>query len=109
MGGRKIAFQNAGPLGCLPSAKQSYDIKFGSGCVEGLQSLARQHNKALAGVLRDLESQLPGFKYSIFEYYDALTDRVLNPTKYGRSAKHYVNEVSILDDGYNSDWFWYIL
>ncbi|KAK9923824.1 hypothetical protein M0R45_032224 [Rubus argutus] len=83
LGGRKIAFQNAGPLGCVPFAKQSYDIKFGSGCVEGLQSLARQHNKALAGVLRDLESQLPGFKYSIFEYYDALGDRVRNPTKYG--------------------------
>ncbi|XP_040371591.1 GDSL lipase [Rosa chinensis] len=90
LGGRKIAFQNAGPLGCLPHAKQSYDSHLVRGCVEGLQSLARQHNKALASVLKELESQLPGFKYSIFEYYDALGDRVLNPAKYGRFAKHYV-------------------
>ncbi|XP_050383864.1 GDSL esterase/lipase 1-like isoform X2 [Argentina anserina] len=80
LGGRKIAFQNAGPLGCLPYAKQEYDTQ---GCVEGLQSLARQHNNALASVLKELESQLPGFKYSIFEYYDALGDRVLDPAKYG--------------------------
>ncbi|KAL6137372.1 hypothetical protein ACLB2K_062664 [Fragaria x ananassa] len=83
LGGRKIAFQNAGPLGCLPYAKQEYDTQLVVGCVEGLQSLARQHNKALASVLKELESQLPGFKYSIFEYYDALGDRVLNPSKYG--------------------------
>ncbi|KAL6137373.1 hypothetical protein ACLB2K_062665 [Fragaria x ananassa] len=83
LGGRKRAFQNAGPIGCLPYAKQSSDTQLVLGCVEGLQTLARQHNKALASVLKELESQLPGFKYSIFEYYDALGDRVLNPSKYG--------------------------
>uniref|UniRef100_UPI0005CA6D73 GDSL esterase/lipase At1g74460-like n=1 Tax=Fragaria vesca subsp. vesca TaxID=101020 RepID=UPI0005CA6D73 len=92
LGGRKRAFQNAGPIGCLPYAKQSSDTQLVLGCVEGLQTLARQHNKALASVLKELESQLPGFKYSIFEYYDALGDRVLNPNKYGMLDQQYVNE-----------------
>ncbi|CAN6573657.1 unnamed protein product [Malus baccata var. baccata] len=82
LGGRKIAFQNVGPLGCRPADKQGYPQADG-GCVEGLSALARLHNKALANILKNLESQKPGFKYSIFEYYDAIDDRVNNPSKYG--------------------------
>ncbi|TXG68204.1 hypothetical protein EZV62_003139 [Acer yangbiense] len=83
LGGRKIAIQNAGPLGCLPAMK-TFDSKLGSACAEEPSSLARLHNRYLSIVLNKLESHLPGFKYSIFDYYNALGDRVNNPSKYGR-------------------------
>ncbi|XP_041017971.1 GDSL esterase/lipase 1-like isoform X2 [Juglans microcarpa x Juglans regia] len=82
LGGRKIAFQNAGPLGCLPAMK-ARDPQLGSECAEEPSALARLHNRALANVLKKLENKLPGFKYSIFDYYSALGDRVQNPSKYG--------------------------
>ncbi|XP_031272548.1 GDSL esterase/lipase 1-like [Pistacia vera] len=75
IGGGKIAFQNAGPLGCLPGMK-SFDPKLGSACSEEPSSLARLHNRYLAVVLKKLSTQLPGFKYAIFDYYNALGDRV---------------------------------
>ncbi|KAJ0007970.1 hypothetical protein Pint_29322 [Pistacia integerrima] len=82
MGGRKIAFQNAGKLGCLPMMK-SLDPTLGSACSEAPSSLARLHNRYLAVVLKKLSTQLPGFKYSIFDYYNAIGDRVAYPSKYG--------------------------
>lgn len=84
LGGRKVAFQNAGPVGCLPSMKQAYNTALSDGCVEQIEGLIRLHNTALANVLKQLESQKPGFKYSVFDYYDAIVDRMHNPAKYGR-------------------------
>ncbi|PRQ51488.1 putative carboxylesterase [Rosa chinensis] len=81
LGGRKFAFQNAGPLGCIPYRRQEHNSI--EGCVEGLNSLARLHNTALVATLEELESQLLGFKYSIFDYYNSLDDRLRNPAKYG--------------------------
>ncbi|CAL5443694.1 unnamed protein product [Camellia sinensis] len=82
MGGRKIAFQNVGPLGCTPGAKPQ-NANLGGSCAEFPMALARRHNRMLLVVLKKLESQLPGFKYSIFDYYNALHDRIINPSKYG--------------------------
>ncbi|KAJ0007518.1 hypothetical protein Pint_29402 [Pistacia integerrima] len=82
MGGRKIAFQNAGKLGCLPMMK-SLDPTLGSACSEAPSSLARLHNRYLAVILKKLSTQLPGFKYSIFDYYNAICDRFAFPSKYG--------------------------
>ncbi|KAL7162785.1 hypothetical protein ACSBR2_043129 [Camellia fascicularis] len=82
MGGRKIAFQNVGPLGCTPGAKLQ-NANLGGSCAEFPMALARRHNSMLLVVLKKLESQLPGFKYSIFDYYNALRDRFINPSKYG--------------------------
>ncbi|KAL6137453.1 hypothetical protein ACLB2K_062745 [Fragaria x ananassa] len=59
LGGRKFAFQNTGPLGCIPYRRQVYNSK--DGCVEGLNR----------------------FKYSVFDYYNSLYDRINNPAKYG--------------------------
>jgi hypothetical protein len=58
--------------------------QLGSECAKEPSALARLHNRALAEVLKKLESKLPGFKYSIFDYYNALGGRVNNPSKYGR-------------------------
>lgn len=79
MGGRKIAFQNVGPLGCNPSNR---DRKTGI-CGQPGMVLARRHNRALALSLGKLAKSLPGFKYAIFDYYNALLDRIENPTTYG--------------------------
>ncbi|KAJ0007566.1 hypothetical protein Pint_29385 [Pistacia integerrima] len=46
-------------------------------------SLARLHNRYPSVVFKKLSTQLPGFKYAIFDYYNALGDRVANPSKYG--------------------------
>lgn len=81
IGGRKIAFQNAGALGCVASnVAQSAD---GKSCIEDLCTLANMHNHVLSQSLKNMERRLPGFKYSIFDYYHAIRDRVLHPTKYG--------------------------
>ncbi|GKV09740.1 hypothetical protein SLEP1_g21196 [Rubroshorea leprosula] len=82
MGGRKIAFQNAGPLGCLPSMREM-NPNLGGECAEELSKLAGLHNRYLASVLKKLESELPGFKYSLFDYFNSLGDRVSNPSTYG--------------------------
>ncbi|CAO2824664.1 unnamed protein product [Amaranthus hypochondriacus] len=80
-GGRKFAFQNLGPLGCMPSMK--YMLNFNGSCVEEPQQLARMHNSAFASLAKRLQGELPGFKYSIYDFYTALYLRVLYGTRYG--------------------------
>ncbi|KAL2933017.1 GDSL esterase/lipase 5 [Bienertia sinuspersici] len=41
------------------------------------------HNRALVQVLRELEVQLPGFKYSLYDFYTSLQQRIDYPSKYG--------------------------
>ncbi|XAR49851.1 hypothetical protein NMG60_11004009 [Bertholletia excelsa] len=81
LGGRKIAFQNVGPLGCTPGNRPE-DPNLGA-CQEFPLHMAQRHNRILHSVLTKLESELPGFKFSIFDYYNALKDKILNPSKYG--------------------------
>lgn len=80
LGGRKFAFQAVGPLGCMPITKQSYNSTV---CVEPMQTLARMHNAALNTVTEQFASELSGFKYLIYDYFNTLMDRTENPTKYG--------------------------
>ncbi|GMH22026.1 hypothetical protein Nepgr_023869 [Nepenthes gracilis] len=80
VGGRKIAFQNVGALGCVPINRAK--TTDGS-CLDGLSAMARQHNYGLSHSLANLERRLPGFKYSIFDYYHAILDRVNHPKKHG--------------------------
>lgn len=75
-------FQNVGPLGCMPTTRQVTG-ELNVDCVERYMRHARLHNNFLSIALKEMEDHLPGFKYSIFDYYTALHDRILNPTKYG--------------------------
>ncbi|KAJ0007093.1 hypothetical protein Pint_29363 [Pistacia integerrima] len=68
MGGRKFAFQNVGPLGCLPLLKQEYNLS-GGACVEVLQEFASLHNSLLSSITMELQSQISGFKYLIIDSY----------------------------------------
>ncbi|KAJ0007488.1 hypothetical protein Pint_29304 [Pistacia integerrima] len=44
---------------------------------------ATLHNSFLATVLEQFELKHPGFKYALFDYYNALRDRILHPTEHG--------------------------
>ncbi|KAK0596784.1 hypothetical protein LWI29_019045 [Acer saccharum] len=81
-GGRKFAFQNVAPLGCSPEAKQTSNLSDDE-CVEELLEMATLHNNALFNAAKELEIQLPAFKYLIFDYYNLLYDRIKHPSKYG--------------------------
>ncbi|XP_059278175.1 GDSL esterase/lipase 2-like isoform X1 [Lycium ferocissimum] len=84
-GGRKFAFLNLAPLGCAPSSRA---LNFQQGnksgnCIEEMNTLAKIHNSALPKMLKHLEQQLPGFKYSLFDFFKVATERIDNPSKYG--------------------------
>ncbi|XP_031393479.1 GDSL lipase-like [Punica granatum] len=82
LGARKIAFQNVGPMGCLPECKTQFP-KFNGSCIPDLLSMPTLSNKELNKTLTDLAERLEGFKFSIFDYFIALMDRIENPSEYG--------------------------
>ncbi|KAJ0007567.1 hypothetical protein Pint_29388 [Pistacia integerrima] len=89
MGGRKIAFQNAGKLGCLPMIK-SLDPTLGSACSEAPSSLARLRNRYLAVILKKLQpscqdSNIPSLITTMQLVIDLLTLQNID-SKRGRPA-----------------------
>ncbi|XP_031257059.1 GDSL lipase-like isoform X3 [Pistacia vera] len=82
LGGRKFAFQNVAPLGCTPLLKQLKNLTK-TECWKDTQALARQHNQALVTAAKELEIQLPGFNFIIFDYFTTLMNLQFNPLKYG--------------------------
>ncbi|KAL5572290.1 hypothetical protein UlMin_021887 [Ulmus minor] len=82
-GGRKFAFLNLSPLGCLPALRAMNPQPNGGGCFEGASALALGHSNALKSVLPNLEYMLTGFKYANSNFYDWLQDRISNPSKHG--------------------------
>ncbi|KAK0595575.1 hypothetical protein LWI29_008015 [Acer saccharum] len=81
-GGRKFAFTNLPTLGCLPALRIIRTEDNGR-CLKKVSSLAKLHNKALSKLLFDLNKQLKGFKYSIFDMNRRLRERMNHPSKYG--------------------------
>ncbi|XP_038681360.1 GDSL esterase/lipase 5-like [Tripterygium wilfordii] len=79
-GGRKFAFTNMPDLGCLPFMRNF--IGNGS-CLVEASSIAKEHNKELSKLLVELEKQLKGFVYLLFDLNSSLQQRVENPSKYG--------------------------
>ncbi|KAK0598499.1 hypothetical protein LWI29_035246 [Acer saccharum] len=82
MGGRKFAFQNIAPCGCSPQAKQDNNLNINE-CYEEMLEFPKLHNNALVNATKELEIQLPEFKYMIFDFCTALLDMTYNPSKYG--------------------------
>ncbi|XAR49849.1 hypothetical protein NMG60_11004007 [Bertholletia excelsa] len=84
MGGRKYGFLGLGPLGCLPFSRALNFTKNNvGGCLEEMNDLVKLHNLAFSKVLKKLEKHLQGFKYSNFNFYTTLMERMENPSKYG--------------------------
>uniref|UniRef100_M1A2L8 Zinc finger protein n=2 Tax=Solanum tuberosum TaxID=4113 RepID=M1A2L8_SOLTU len=84
-GGRKFVMFNLGPLGCLPSTR-ALNLQKGvtnGSCMEEATNKAKMFNSALPRMFKQLEKQLPGFKYTIFNFFKVLADSIHNPTKYG--------------------------
>ncbi|KAL4625195.1 hypothetical protein ACB092_05G007100 [Castanea dentata] len=81
-GGRKFGFINLPPLGCAPGIRIIKAENNGS-CLEEASSLVKLHNKALSKLLRKLEKQLKGFKYSLYNFNINLRKRMSHPSKYG--------------------------
>lgn len=77
-GGRKFGYQNVAPMGCLPAY-----LEPNGSCTQELNELARMHNDGFATLAQKLQSQLPGFKYSIYDFYTSLSARLVNGTSYG--------------------------
>ncbi|KAJ8448292.1 hypothetical protein Cgig2_025216 [Carnegiea gigantea] len=79
-GGRKFAFLNVPPIGCMPILRmQTID----GNCQSESLVYIRKHNEALLQALMQLEKQLPGFKYSLYDFYSAVQQRIDDPSKYG--------------------------
>ena len=83
-GGRKFGFINLLPFGCAPGIRIVKAENNGS-CLEEASSLVKLHNKALSKLLRKLEKQLKGFKYSLYNFNINLRQRMNHPSKYGMS------------------------
>ncbi|KAL3366267.1 hypothetical protein AABB24_011094 [Solanum stoloniferum] len=84
-GGRKFVMLNLGPLGCLPSVR-ALNLQIGvtnGSCMEKATNKAKMFNSALPKMIKKLEKQLPGFKYTIFNFFKVFADSIHNPTKYG--------------------------
>ncbi|KAL2319274.1 hypothetical protein Fmac_028243 [Flemingia macrophylla] len=60
----------------------NFEFIFGP-CFEELSAIARLHNTALSKLLLELEKQLQGFKYSVTDFYSALSQVLTNPTIFG--------------------------
>ncbi|KAF8012815.1 hypothetical protein BT93_I0851 [Corymbia citriodora subsp. variegata] len=80
VGARKFGFFTMPPLGCLPAVR----LATGNGsCSRPATELTKLHNVAFPATLAKLESQLHGFKYSVFDLHTSLTERIQYPSKYG--------------------------
>ncbi|XP_011043915.1 PREDICTED: GDSL esterase/lipase 1-like [Populus euphratica] len=84
IGGRKFGLSKLTPLGCDPALRAlKLATTGGSGCMDEANMQAKLHNIALPEVLKELESNLKGFKYSIFDCYTTTDERLNKPSKYG--------------------------
>ncbi|XP_020225249.1 LOW QUALITY PROTEIN: GDSL esterase/lipase 1-like [Cajanus cajan] len=83
LGGRKFGFFNVGPIGCSPAIRNWVNNGSTGPCFEEFSAIARLHNIALTKMLHELEKHLKGFKYSVTDFYSAVSQVLNNPTEYG--------------------------
>ncbi|XP_055829178.1 GDSL lipase-like isoform X2 [Solanum dulcamara] len=76
-GGKKFAMLNMVPIGRLPNI-----IALNGNSVEKITNLVKMHNSVLPEILKRLEKQLPGFKYTLFNLFKVFSESLDNPTKY---------------------------
>ncbi|XP_021903008.1 GDSL esterase/lipase-like [Carica papaya] len=85
-GGRKFAFQNLAPLGCLPVADKLFESNHE--CAELPTIMAALHNIKLLETLQKLVKTLDGFQFTVFNYYDAVFLRLNSVKIYGFRKKN---------------------
>ncbi|RDX84131.1 GDSL esterase/lipase 5 [Mucuna pruriens] len=81
-GARKFVFMTLPPLGCLPGTRIIQSEGNGK-CLQELSALASLHNRVLSVVLLQLEKQLKGFKFALYDFSADLTQMINHPFQYG--------------------------
>ncbi|KAD4584897.1 hypothetical protein E3N88_22498 [Mikania micrantha] len=79
-GGRKIGINTLPPLGCWPSIRAG---RPDNTCNYEIDVITSLHNRKLSEKLQQLEKQLDGFMYSLFDLNTEARKRMKNPSKYG--------------------------
>lgn len=77
-GGRKFVMLNMLPLWSLPNVRA-----LNSNSIGKITNMAKMHNSALPGMLKQLQKPLPGFNYTLFNLFKVFSESIDNPTKYG--------------------------
>ncbi|KAL5171474.1 GDSL esterase/lipase 5 [Glycine soja] len=81
-GARKFVFMTLPPLGCLPGTR-IIQLQGNGKCLQELSALASLHNGVLKVVLLQLDKQLKGFKFALYDFSADLTQMINHPLKYG--------------------------
>ncbi|XP_056688678.1 GDSL esterase/lipase At5g55050-like [Spinacia oleracea] len=79
-GGRKFVMIGIGSTGCLPSERIKTQNET---CNEEFNYWNTKYNQGLQLVLKELESELPDFRYSYFNTYQFLLNILEQPLAYG--------------------------
>lgn len=79
-GGKKIGIINLPLIGCMTGTRAQQEENT---CNEELNIISNLHNQQLSNKLQELETQLEGFMYSIFDLNTASNNRMNNPSEYG--------------------------
>ncbi|XP_027338276.1 GDSL esterase/lipase At4g16230-like [Abrus precatorius] len=82
LGARKIIVTNVGPIGCIPSQRDT-NLAVGDSCVAFPNQLAQLYNIKLKGLIAELSSNLKGSMFVYADVYHILDDILNNYTAYG--------------------------
>ncbi|KAJ3684010.1 hypothetical protein LUZ61_013174 [Rhynchospora tenuis] len=80
LGARKFGVINVPLIGCLPHARVRNST---SGCIDGLNQMAKGLNGAITTLFSRLAIALPGLKYSIGNCYEVLSSAISQPLYFG--------------------------
>lgn len=82
LGARKIVVTNVGPIGCIPSQRDT-NPSAGDYCVSLPNQLAQLYNNQLKSLIADLSSNLKGSMFVYADVYHILEDMLNNYIVYG--------------------------
>ncbi|XP_009787968.1 GDSL esterase/lipase 5-like [Nicotiana tabacum] len=84
-GGRKFTIFTLPPEGCSPGGRAFNEQANGTSgdCMQELNGLLQMHSSALPQKLNQLQQNLTGFNYTLFDLFKLFTERIDNPSKYG--------------------------
>lgn len=87
LGARKIVVTNVGPIGCIPSQRDT-NPSAGDYCVSLPNQLAQLYNNQLKSLIADLSSNLKGSMFVYADVYHILEDMLNNYIVYGMCQEH---------------------
>ncbi|XP_062088467.1 GDSL esterase/lipase 1-like [Humulus lupulus] len=82
IGGRKMGFLSLDHFGCYPYGRVLEGGNNGA-CFDKFIPFINLHNTQLSILLKELQTELKGFKYSLADQYTFTEERLNHPSKYG--------------------------